>query len=192
MEPAIRYRHSSRRVVRCARRVSSQIPMALETAVCTICLPLPGAPTPAGAYWRSPIYHCGDRRQRHLPHPTPLFGLGLVEATPDAKMQANLTATAGSRAALKIGGSSTPMETTARSRVSDGKRRTNASCFSWARLTTFEQGVTNEVFPNERNVSSGCAFNNSPEDVTPLVNGNPSSPNFNTTVGTPSESVPTW
>src|ERR1700685_3971714 len=36
--------------------------------------------------------------------PTPLFGLGLVEATPDATLQANLAATASARAALKIGG----------------------------------------------------------------------------------------
>lgn len=36
--------------------------------------------------------------------PTPLFGLGLVEATPDSVLQANLTATASSRAALGIGG----------------------------------------------------------------------------------------
>jgi hypothetical protein len=36
--------------------------------------------------------------------PTPLFGLGLVEATPDATLQANLTATQSARAALKIGG----------------------------------------------------------------------------------------
>ena len=35
---------------------------------------------------------------------TPLFGLGLVEATPDSVLQANLAATASARAALKIGG----------------------------------------------------------------------------------------
>src|SRR5271166_2719001 len=36
--------------------------------------------------------------------PTPLFGLGLVEATPDATLQTNLAATASARAALKIKG----------------------------------------------------------------------------------------
>ena len=50
-----------------------------------------------------------------------------------------------------------------------------------------EQGVTNENFPNERNAIAGCAFNGSPEDATPLVNGNSSSPNFGTAVGTASE-----
>ena len=33
----------------------------------------------------------------------------------------------------------------------------------------------------------GCVFNTSPEDGTPLVNGNPSSPNFGMPVGTTSE-----
>jgi len=50
-----------------------------------------------------------------------------------------------------------------------------------------EQGVSNENFPNERSAVAGCVFNNSPEDATPLVNGNPASPNFGTSIGTTSE-----
>ena len=50
-----------------------------------------------------------------------------------------------------------------------------------------EQGVSNELFPNERSAVAGCVFNGSPEDSTPLLNGNSSSPNFGTTVGTASE-----
>jgi hypothetical protein len=37
--------------------------------------------------------------------PTPVFGLGLVEATPDSILLANLASTQSARAALKIGGS---------------------------------------------------------------------------------------
>jgi CxxC motif-containing protein (DUF1111 family) len=37
-----------------------------------------------------------------------------------------------------------------------------------------EQGVTNELFPNERDDTAGCRFNALPEDHTPLVAGSPS------------------
>jgi CxxC motif-containing protein (DUF1111 family) len=33
-----------------------------------------------------------------------------------------------------------------------------------------EQGVSNEVFPNERNAIAGCVFNGTPEDTTNLTN----------------------
>jgi CxxC motif-containing protein (DUF1111 family) len=37
-----------------------------------------------------------------------------------------------------------------------------------------EQGVTNEVFPNERSEVAGCLFNSTPEDLTHfLINGSP-------------------
>jgi CxxC motif-containing protein (DUF1111 family) len=119
--------------------------------------------------------------------PTPLFGLGLVEATPDATLLANLTATAGSRAALKIGGFFNTNGNDGTMTRFGWKAQNKSLLLFVGEAYNVEQGVTNELFPNERNVSSGCAFNNSPEDVTPLINGNPSSPNFNTTVGTPAE-----
>ena len=50
-----------------------------------------------------------------------------------------------------------------------------------------EQGVSNEGFPNERSATAGCVFNATPEDSSNMVNGNQSSPNFGTTVGTMSE-----
>jgi CxxC motif-containing protein (DUF1111 family) len=46
-----------------------------------------------------------------------------------------------------------------------------------------EQGVTNGI-PNERNTTSGCVFNATPEDSSNLLNGPRASPNFGTTVGT--------
>jgi CxxC motif-containing protein (DUF1111 family) len=50
-----------------------------------------------------------------------------------------------------------------------------------------EQGVANEVFPNERSAVAHCVFNKSPEDATNLLNGNSSSPNYGSTIGTASE-----
>ena len=119
--------------------------------------------------------------------PTPLFGLGLVEATPDATLLANLAATQSARSALKIGGL---FNTSA----SDGTitrfgwKAQNKSLLMFAgEAYNVEQGVSNELFPNERGAVTGCAFNGSPEDSTPLLNGNSSSPNVGTPTGTASE-----
>jgi CxxC motif-containing protein (DUF1111 family) len=119
--------------------------------------------------------------------PTPVFGLGLVEATPDSALQANLASTASARAALKIAG-------TFNTSGNDGTitrfgwKAQNKSVLMFAgEAYNVEQGVSNELFPNERSAVSGCVFNGSPEDSTNLLNQNPNSPNFNTTVGTASE-----
>jgi CxxC motif-containing protein (DUF1111 family) len=119
--------------------------------------------------------------------PTPTFGLGLVEATPDANLQANLAATASARAALKIlGNFNTSGNDGTITRF--GWKAQNKSLLVFAgEAYNVEQGVSNENFPNERSAVAGCVFNNSPEDTTPLVNGNPSSPNFGTNIGTTSE-----
>ncbi len=119
--------------------------------------------------------------------PTPLFGLGLVEATPDATLQANLAATASARAALKIKGVfNTSGNDGTITRF--GWKAQNKSLLVFAgEAYNVEQGVSNENFPNERSAVPGCVFNASPEDATNILNPNPSSPNFGLTVGTASE-----
>jgi CxxC motif-containing protein (DUF1111 family) len=119
--------------------------------------------------------------------PTPLFGLGLVEATPDATLQANLAATATARAALKIGGVfNTSGNDGTITRF--GWKAQNKSLLIFAgEAYNVEQGVTNENFPNERNMVPGCAFNGTPEDSTNLLNQNANSVNFGTNIGTESE-----
>jgi CxxC motif-containing protein (DUF1111 family) len=119
--------------------------------------------------------------------PTPLFGLGLVEATPDATLQANLTATQSARAALKIGGVfNTSGNDGTITRF--GWKAQNKSLLMFAgEAYNVEQGVTNENFPNERSGVTGCIFNGTPEDASNLINGNVNSPNFGTTIGTVSE-----
>jgi CxxC motif-containing protein (DUF1111 family) len=119
--------------------------------------------------------------------PTPLFGLGLVEATPDANLQANLASTKAARAALKIGGVfNTSGNDGTITRFGWKAQNKSLSIFA-GEAYNVEQGVSNENFPNERSALPGCAFNGSPEDSTPLLNGNSSSPNFGTAVGTASE-----
>ena len=119
--------------------------------------------------------------------PTPLFGLGLVEATPDATLQANLAATQSARAALKIGGVfNTSGNDGTITRF--GWKAQNKSLLMFAgEAYNVEQGVSNENFPNERSAVTGCVFNSSPEDSTNLLNPNVNSTNFGTPLGTESE-----
>jgi CxxC motif-containing protein (DUF1111 family) len=119
--------------------------------------------------------------------PTSLFGLGLVEATPDANLQANLAATQSARAALRIGGAfNTSGNDGTITRF--GWKAQNKSLMIFAgEAYNVEQGVSNELFPNERSAAAGCVFNGSPEDSSNMLNQNASSPNFGTSLGTVSE-----
>jgi CxxC motif-containing protein (DUF1111 family) len=119
--------------------------------------------------------------------PTPVFGLGLVEATPDSILLANLAATQSARTALKIGGSFNASGNDG-TITRFGWKAQNKSLLMFAgEAYNVEQGVSNELFPAERSATPGCVFNQSPEDPTVLVNGNSNSPNFGTTLGTVSE-----
>ena len=119
--------------------------------------------------------------------PTALFGLGLVENTPDATLRANLAATQAARSQLGIGGSfNTSGNDGTITRF--GWKAQNKSLLIFAgEAYNVEQGVSNELFPNERSAVPGCVFNSTPEDSSNILNGNQSSPNFNTPLGTASE-----
>jgi CxxC motif-containing protein (DUF1111 family) len=119
--------------------------------------------------------------------PTPLFGLGLVEATPDAALQANLASTQSARAALRIGGVFNTSGNDGTITRFGWKAQNKSLLIFVGEAYNVEQGVSNENFPNERSAVPGCVFNGSPEDPTVLVNQNPSSPNFGFPVGTASE-----
>jgi CxxC motif-containing protein (DUF1111 family) len=119
--------------------------------------------------------------------PTPLFGLGLVEATPDATLQANLAATASQRAALKIAGTFNTSGNDGTITRFGWKAQNKSVLMFVGEAYNVEQGVSNELFPNERSAVAGCVFNGSPEDATNILNGNSNSQNFGTTVGTASE-----
>jgi CxxC motif-containing protein (DUF1111 family) len=108
--------------------------------------------------------------------PTPLFGLGLVENTPDASLQANLAANASQKAALGIGG-----------RLNTSGNDGTVTRFGWkaqnksldifaAEAYNVEQGVSNEGFPNERAAVPGCVFNATPEDHTNIGSGGSTTP----------------
>jgi CxxC motif-containing protein (DUF1111 family) len=119
--------------------------------------------------------------------PTPLFGLGLVEATPDANLQANLAATASARAALKIGGVFNTSGNDGTITRFGWKAQNKSLLIFVGEAYNVEQGVTNENFPNERSAVPGCVYNGSPEDGSNMLNGNVNSPNFGMPLGTASE-----
>ena len=104
--------------------------------------------------------------------PTPVFGLGLVESTPDAALRANLAATQAARSQLGIGGAfNTSGNDGTITRF--GWKAQNKSLLMFAgEAYNVEQGVSNELFPNERSAVPGCVFNGSPEDTT-LIDESP-------------------
>lgn len=113
--------------------------------------------------------------------PTPVFGLGLVENTPDVVLRANLAATRDARYRLGIGGRfNTSGNDGTITRF--GWKAQNKSLLIFAgEAYNVEQGVTNEVFPDERAGVDGCVFNSLPEDVNGISNEDRVSP-FSDTV----------
>ena len=100
--------------------------------------------------------------------PTPLFGLGLVEITPDANLRAAFVANADLKSALGVSGhfNSSPNDGTI---TRFGWKAQNKSLTIFAgEAYNVEQGVTNELFPNERESDPACQFNPTPEDDTPF------------------------
>lgn len=123
--------------------------------------------------------------------PTPLFGAGLVENTPDATLESDAAAAASRRASAGVAGhfNRTPNEGTGA--ISPGTFNHSAndgtiSRFGWkaqnksllmfaGEAYNVEQGVTNEIFPNERDDTAGCQYNALPEDATNLADAGTSS-----------------
>ena len=101
--------------------------------------------------------------------PTPTFGLGLVEATPDSTLQANLAANGGIKSQMGIGG---VLNTSGNDGTVTrfGWKAQNKSLMIFAgEAYNVEQGVSNEAFSNERAAVAGCVFNGSPEDSTNMT-----------------------
>jgi CxxC motif-containing protein (DUF1111 family) len=102
--------------------------------------------------------------------PTPVFGLGLVENTPDSVLAANLAANSALKKALGIAGK---LNTSGNDGTVTrfGWKAQNKSLVVFAgEAYNVEQGVANEVFMNERSASPGCVFNATPEDASVILN----------------------
>jgi CxxC motif-containing protein (DUF1111 family) len=109
--------------------------------------------------------------------PTPVFGLGLIEAIPGHNITNNLNANGQAKANLGISG-----------RVNRNGNDGTVTKFGWkaqnksllifaGEAYNVEQGVTNENFPNERQLAdvngnfTNCQFNGVPEDHTNFTTG---------------------
>lgn len=108
--------------------------------------------------------------------PTPTFGLGLVESTPDATLETNLAATAFERAQLGIGGTFNKSGNDGTITRFGWKAQNKSLLMFSGEAYNVEMGVTNELFPNERfpagtpaAVIANSTFNATPEDATNIL-----------------------
>ena len=111
--------------------------------------------------------------------PTPLFGAGLIENISDATILANMNAAAQNFPGLGISGQ--PNRSGNDGTITRfGWKAQNKSLEIFAgEAYNVEQGVSNELFMNERanpgeTYPSSCIFNGTPEDSTNFTAGSPS------------------
>ena len=120
--------------------------------------------------------------------PTPFFGAGLIEAIPDSAILANQKANTTVKAALGISGhANAHLSGNANISANDGTitrfgwKAQNKSLLIFAgEAYNVEMGITNQLFPQERDETPGCLFNATPEDTlnfTPASTASPSNPN---------------
>jgi CxxC motif-containing protein (DUF1111 family) len=96
--------------------------------------------------------------------PTPLFGLGLVENTPDYILDANLAANPDSKSELGITGRFNRSGNDGTITKFGWKAQNKSLNLFAGEAYNVEMGVTNDVMTNERNLVKGCVFNATPED----------------------------
>ena len=104
--------------------------------------------------------------------PTPVFGAGLIEAIPDAEILANIRAHDAEKKAFGVSGHpNAHISGTANVNANDGtitrfgwKAQNKSLLLFAAEAYNVEMGVTNPLFPQERDESGGCVLNTTPED----------------------------
>jgi CxxC motif-containing protein (DUF1111 family) len=122
--------------------------------------------------------------------PTPLFGAGLIEAIPDSAILTNMKADASLKAGLGISGHpNAHLSGNANRSANDGTitrfgwKAQNKSLLMFAgEAYNVEMGVTNQLFPQERDETSGCLFNATPEDTLNFTTTSATTANPNTAV----------
>jgi CxxC motif-containing protein (DUF1111 family) len=105
--------------------------------------------------------------------PTPLFGAGLVETIPDGAILANQAANLAQKAALGISGQ-VNLNANDQTITRFGWKAQNKSLLMFAgEAYNVEVGVTNELFPSERDNTPSCQLNALPEDETDFTQTSP-------------------
>jgi CxxC motif-containing protein (DUF1111 family) len=122
--------------------------------------------------------------------PTPLFGSGLIEAIPDTAILTNMASDATLKSALGIAGHpNANLSGNVNRSANDGTitrfgwKAQNKSLLMFAgEAYNVEMGVTNQLFPQERDETPGCRFNATPEDTLNFTTISATTGNSNTAV----------
>jgi CxxC motif-containing protein (DUF1111 family) len=105
--------------------------------------------------------------------PTPLFGAGLIEAIPDSAVLASMHANAAEKAQLGISGHPNAiLSGNANLSANDGtitrfgwKAQNKSLLMFAAEAYNVEMGISNQLFPQERDETPSCLFVPSPNDT---------------------------
>jgi CxxC motif-containing protein (DUF1111 family) len=124
------------------------------------------ADAPAGCMIKQPDF--SDKSNLALRIPTPTFGLGLIEALADATLQANLVANAALKQSLGIAGRFNTNGNDGTITRFGWKAQNKSLLLFGGEAYNVEMGVTNELFPQEREGDPACTTNATPEDSTNL------------------------
>jgi CxxC motif-containing protein (DUF1111 family) len=122
--------------------------------------------------------------------PTPVFGGGLIEAIPDSAILANMNASSNIKKPLGISGHpNAHLSGNANHSANDGTitrfgwKAQNKSLLMFAgEAYNVEMGITNQLFPQERDETPGCILNPTPEDTLNFTTPATSTANQNTAV----------
>jgi CxxC motif-containing protein (DUF1111 family) len=106
--------------------------------------------------------------------PTPTFGLGLVEAVTDANLEGAVAVNMLQRQSLGISGHFNRSGNDGTITRFGWKAQNKSLLIFAGEAYNVEQGITNELFPNERDNDPTCRLTNIPEDQTPLTAVSPS------------------
>ncbi len=124
---------------------------------------------PAG----NPLTGQGGNRNIIFRIPTPLFGAGLIEAIPDSAILANMQSNATQKSALGISGHPNAILS---GNVNRSANDGTISRFGWkaqnksllifsSEAYNVEMGISNQLFPQERDETPGCLFVPTPNDT---------------------------
>jgi CxxC motif-containing protein (DUF1111 family) len=122
--------------------------------------------------------------------PTPVFGAGLIESIPDSAILANMKTDSSLKKPMGISGHpNAHLSGNANHSANDGTitrfgwKAQNKSLLLFAgEAYNVEMGVTNELFPQERDESPGCVLNPTPEDTLNFTTASASTSTKNTAV----------
>jgi len=114
----------------------------------------------------NPLTGRGGNRNLIFRIPTPVFGAGLIEAIPDAALIANRASLRDAKRAAGIDGHPNRSGNDGTITRFGWKAQNKSLLVFAAEAYNVEQGVTNELFGDEREQTPGCVLNATPEDTT--------------------------